>query len=63
MERDKEEGHFERQAMTMDILNTYVADNAICPVTISEPCRQRILASEVTRYAEGPSRFAKTRAR
>ncbi|CAM9574915.1 unnamed protein product, partial [Hapterophycus canaliculatus] len=50
MERDKEEGHFERQAMTMDILNTYVADNALCPVNISEPCRQRILASEVTRY-------------
>ncbi|CAM9331891.1 unnamed protein product, partial [Scytosiphon promiscuus] len=50
MERDKEEGHFERQAMTMDIVNTYVADNALCPVNISEPCRQRILASEVTRY-------------
>lgn len=51
MERDKEEGHFERQAQTMDIIDTYIHDNAPWRVdlSLSEPCRQRILASEVTR--------------
>ncbi|CAB1101804.1 unnamed protein product [Ectocarpus sp. CCAP 1310/34] len=50
MDRDKEEGHFQRQAMTMDIIDTYIADNAVCRVDLTEACRDRILASEVTRY-------------
>eukprot|EP00903_Cladosiphon_okamuranus_P012689 g11867.t1 len=52
MDRDKEEGHFERQARTMDIIDTYVHYNALyrMELNLSEPCRQRILASEVTRY-------------
>lgn len=49
MDRDKEEGHFERQAMTMDVIDTYIVENAMCRVEISEASRERILASEVTR--------------
>lgn len=51
MDRDREEGHFQRQAKTMDIIDSYVHDNAVYrgELNLSEPCRQRILASEVTR--------------
>ena len=45
------DGHFERQAMTMDIIDNYVADNAPyrADLCLSERCRESILASEVTR--------------
>lgn len=51
MERDKEEGHFERQAKTMDVIDTFIGDMAPSRVEISGACRERILASEVTRWA------------
>lgn len=50
MDRDKEEGHFERQALTMDVIGTYVVDDAPCKVDISAGCRERILVSEVSRW-------------
>ena len=49
MDREKEQGYLERQAKTMDIIDTYVADSAPSWLEISDGCRARILASEVTR--------------
>lgn len=49
MERDREEGYFERQAKTMDIIGTYVNDGAPSKVDMSDACRERIVASEVSR--------------
>lgn len=49
MDRDREEGYFERQAKTMDIIGTYVVEDAPSKVDLSEECRVRILASEVSR--------------
>lgn len=49
MDRDKEEEHFERQAKTMIIIDTYVVESAPCRVDISDACREKILASDVTR--------------
>lgn len=54
MDRDKEEEHFERQAKTMDVIDTYVADTSLCRVDISNGCRERILASEVSRCGVAP---------
>lgn len=50
MDRDREEGYFERQARTMDIIGTYVTEDAPSKVDLSEDCRVRILASEVSRW-------------
>lgn len=49
MDRDKEEGYFERQALTMDVIDTFVAESAPRRVDLSSGVRERILASEVTR--------------
>ena len=49
MDRDKEQEHFARQAKTMTIIDTYVAEGAPCRVDISDACREKILASDVTR--------------
>ena len=51
MDRDKEEEHFARQAKTMTIIDTYVVEGAPCRVDISDACREKILASDVTRCA------------
>lgn len=50
MDRDREEEHFERQAKTMIIIDTYVVESAPCRVDISDACREKILASDVTRW-------------
>lgn len=52
MDRDKEEEHFERQAKTMIIIETYVVEGAPCRVDISDACREKILASDVTRCVD-----------
>lgn len=50
MDRDKEKGYFERQAKTMDIIDTYVIDGAPCKVDMSDACREHILSSQASRY-------------
>lgn len=49
MNRDKEKGYFERQAKAMDIIGTFVCEGAPSKVDITDGCRARILASEVSR--------------
>lgn len=49
MDRDSEQGYLKRQAKTMDIIDTYIADNATMRLRVSDGVRARILASEVTR--------------
>lgn len=50
MDRDKEVCHFERQAKTMDVIETFINENSPRRVEVSDGCRHRILNSEVTRW-------------
>ncbi|CAM9802038.1 unnamed protein product [Choristocarpus tenellus] len=50
LDRDTVEDYFERQAVTMRMIDLYIKPGAVCEqVNISGNCRNRILNSEVTR--------------
>eukprot|EP00903_Cladosiphon_okamuranus_P006660 g6502.t2 len=50
LDREEVTGFFERQAVTMRIVEQYVREDAPEQVNISEECRERILATDVTAY-------------
>lgn len=49
MDREQVEGYFERQAVTMAIIDRFVMEGAPQQVNISDQCRQTILDSDITR--------------
>lgn len=49
MDREQVEGYFERQAMTMAIVDRFVAEGAEQEINISQECKQRVLDAEITR--------------
>lgn len=50
MDRESVEGYFERQAVTMAIIDRFIVEGADQQVNISDQCRRRVLDSEITRY-------------
>lgn len=51
MDREQVEGYWERQAMTMAIIDRFVVEGADQQINISDECRLRILEFEITRSA------------
>lgn len=49
MDREQVEDYFERQAMTMGIIDRFVVEGADQQINISDDCRLRVLESDVTR--------------
>ncbi|CAM9465258.1 unnamed protein product [Ectocarpus sp. 6 AP-2014] len=50
LDREEVMGFFERQATTMRIVERYIREDAPDQVNISEECREKILATDVTAY-------------
>lgn len=50
MDREQVEGYFERQAVTMSIVDRFVVEGAEQEINISEECRKRLLESDATKY-------------
>ncbi|CAM9272311.1 unnamed protein product [Ectocarpus sp. 4 AP-2014] len=50
LDREEVMGFFERQAATMRIVERYIREDAPDQVNISEECREKILATDVTAY-------------
>lgn len=49
MDREQVEGYFERQAMTMAIVDRFVVEGAEQEVNISQECRERLLKSDANK--------------
>lgn len=49
MNREQEEGYFERKAMTMSIVDKYLTDGAEHEINISQECKERVLETDITR--------------
>ncbi|CAM9905729.1 unnamed protein product, partial [Hapterophycus canaliculatus] len=50
LDREEVTGFFERQAVTMRIVEQFIRDGAPDQVNLSEECREKVLATDVTAY-------------